>query len=266
VFGVLNVTPDSFSDGGRFLDLDAAVAHGLRMRREGAHVVDVGGESTRPGAARVDAATEKARVLPVISELVAAGVDVSVDTTRADVAAAALEAGASVVNDVSGGLADPTMGAVVAEAGCVWVLMHWRGPSDRLQELAFYAAGVTEGRDEMRQRADAAIGQGVDPARIVLDPGLGFAKRREHNWRVSAHLDEIGALGFPVLVGPSRKSYLGALLADADGTPRPTEGRAAATIAACVLAVQAGAWGVRVHDVLDTVDALRVLAAVDGAR
>jgi dihydropteroate synthase len=266
VFGVLNVTPDSFSDGGRFLDLDAAVAHGLRMRREGAHVVDVGGESTRPGAARVDVDTEKARVLPVITELVAAGIAVSVDTTRADVAAAALEAGAGIVNDVSGGLADPSMGPVVADAGCAWVLMHWRGPSDRMRELAVYADVVKEVRDELRLRADAAVRQGVDPGRIILDPGLGFAKRPEHNWRVCAHLDEIGALGFPVLVGPSRKSYLGALLADLDGTPRPTEGRAAATIAACVLAVQAGAWGVRVHDVLDTVDALTVLAAVDGAR
>jgi dihydropteroate synthase len=266
VFGVVNVTPDSFSDGGRYLDVAAAVTHGLRLRREGATVVDVGGESTRPGAGRVDADEEIARAVPVVRELAAAGVPVSIDTTRAAVAAAALEAGARLVNDVSGGLADAAMAALVADAGCPWVLMHWRAPSDRMQEHAVYADVVKEVRDELRQRVDAAVAAGVDPGRLILDPGLGFAKRAEHNWRISAHLDEIVALGFPVLMGASRKSYLGTLLADADGTPRPSDGREAATIAANVLAIQAGAWGVRVHDVLGTVDALRVLAAVDGAR
>jgi dihydropteroate synthase len=266
VFGVVNVTPDSFSDGGRYADAADAVDLGLRLHREGATVIDVGGESTRPGAGRVDPATERGRILPVVRELAAAGVAVSVDTTRADVAAAALEAGARLVNDVSGGLADPAMARLVADAGCPWVLMHWRAPSDRMQHHAVYADAVKEVREELRQRVDAAVAAGVDAARIILDPGLGFAKRAEHNWRISAHLDEIVALGFPVLVGASRKSYLGGLLAAPDGAPRPPAGREAATVAANLLAIQAGAWGVRVHDVLGTVDALKVLAATGDAR
>jgi dihydropteroate synthase len=265
VMGVLNVTPDSFSDGGRYFDLDGAIAHALQIRHEGAHLVDVGGESTRPGAARVDAATEAARVLPVIRALAAHHVPMSIDTTRASVAAQALEAGVTVVNDVSGGLADPAMAQVVSEAGCPWVLMHWRGHSRDMQQLATYADVVKEVRDELRERADAAIAAGVDPSRIIVDPGLGFAKRPEHNWRLYAHLDEIIALGFPVLIGASRKSHLGVLLADADGTPRPPDEREAATVATSLLAVQAGAWGVRVHNVRNTVDALRVLAAVERA-
>jgi len=261
VMGVLNVTPDSFSDGGRYADLDAAVGHAVEMVAEGADIIDIGGESTRPGAGRVDAAEESARVLPVIRELVGAGVVMSIDTMRAEVAAAALGAGAALVNDVSGGLADPAMGKVVAEAGCPWVLMHWRGHSRRMQELAQYGDVVTDVRDELRQRVDAAVAAGVEEHLIAVDPGLGFAKTAEHNWRLSAHLDQIVSLGRPVLVGASRKSYLGSLLAGPDGRPRPTDGRAAATIATSVLAVQAGAWGVRVHDVLGTVDALKVLRA-----
>jgi len=261
VMGVLNVTPDSFSDGGRYADLDAAVGHAVEMVAEGADIIDIGGESTRPGAGRVDAAEESARVLPVIRELVGAGVVMSIDTMRAEVAAAALGAGAALVNDVSGGLADPAMGKVVAEAGCPWVLMHWRGHSRRMQELAQYGDVVTDVRDELRQRVDAAVAAGVEEHLIAVDPGLGFAKNAEHNWRLSAHLDQIVSLGRPVLVGASRKSYLGSLLAGPDGRPRPTDGRAAATIATSVLAVQAGAWGVRVHDVLGTVDALKVLRA-----
>jgi dihydropteroate synthase len=265
VMGVLNVTPDRFSDGGRYADLDSAVAHAVELITEGADLVDIGGESTRPGARRIDAETEIARVVPVIRELAAAGVAMSIDTTRASVAAAALAAGVSVVNDVSGGLADPAMASVVADAGVAWVLMHWRGHSDRMQDLATYTDVVVEVADELRQRVDAAVGAGVDPGRLILDPGLGFAKRAEHNWRLSAHLDAIVALGFPVLVGTSRKSYLGALLADAGG-PRPTGGREYATVAANILAVQAGAWGVRVHDVRATVDAFAVLEATRRAR
>src|SRR5215475_12381812 len=259
--GVLNVTPDSFSDGGRYADLDSAVAHGLAMTVDGAHLVDVGGESTRPGAERVNAPTEIGRVVPVIRELARSGVVMSIDTTRAEVAEAALAAGASVVNDVSGGLADPRMGAVVAAAGVPWVLMHWRGHSRQMQQLATYGDVVRDVCDELRQRVDAAVAAGVDPSCLVLDPGLGFAKTAEHNWRLSAHLDEVIALGFPVLVGTSRKSYLGRLLAGPDGEPRPTDEREAASIAANILAVQAGAWGVRVHDVRATVDALAVLRA-----
>ena len=266
VMGVLNVTPDSFSDGGRYADRAAAVAHGLAMHREGAHVIDVGGESTRPGAERIDARTEADRVLPVVRDLVAAGVPVSIDTTRASVAAAALAAGAELVNDVSGGLADAAMAAVVAEAGCPWVLMHWRGHSRAMQQLARYGDVVTDVCGELGQRAADAIAAGVAPERIVLDPGLGFAKRAEHNWQLTARLDEIIALGYPVLFAASRKSYLGALLAGPDGTPRPVPERAAATIATSVLAVAGGAWGVRVHDVRATVDALAVWRASGGPR
>ena len=259
--GVVNVTPDSFSDGGRYADLDAAVAHGVRLRAEGAQLVDVGGESTRPGAERVDADTETARVLPVIRELVAAGVPVSIDTTRAGVAAAALAAGAAVVNDVSGGLADPTMAKVVAEAGCPWVLMHWRGHSRTMNQLARYHDVVAEVREELLARVADALAAGVAADRLIIDPGLGFAKTAEHNWLLSRHLPELVALGYPVLFAASRKTYLGRLLAGPDGTPRPVDGREAATIATSVLAVAAGAWGVRVHDVRATMDALAVWLA-----
>ncbi|MFI7542998.1 dihydropteroate synthase [Actinoplanes sp. NPDC049599] len=264
--GVLNVTPDSFSDGGRYANVGAAVAHGIELHRAGADLVDIGGESTRPGAERVDGPTETARVLPVIKELAAAGVPLSIDTTRAEVAAAALAAGALVVNDVSGGLADPGMAAVVAESGCPWILMHWRGHSRRMLDLARYDDVVAEVRAELRQRVDDAVAAGVDPGRLILDPGLGFAKQAEHNWALSAHLDELLALGHPVLFGASRKTYLGRLLAGPDGEPRPVDGREAATIATSVLAVAAGAWGVRVHDVRATVDALAVWRATGSPR
>ena len=266
VMGVLNVTPDSFSDGGRYTTIDDAVRHAIAMHADGADLVDVGGESTRPGSDRVDPETESNRVLPVVRELTAAGVPTSIDTTRAEVAQAALAMGAAAVNDVSGGLADARMAAVVADAGVPWVLMHWRGHSRRMQDLAHYDDVVAEVRDELRQQADAAIAAGVDRTKIIVDPGLGFAKRPEHNWRLSAHLDELVSLGFPVLVGASRKSYLGVLLASADGSPRPLGQREAATVATSVPAVEAGAWGVRVHDVRSTVDALRVLEATRAHR
>jgi dihydropteroate synthase len=263
--GVLNVTPDSFSDGGRYADLDAAVEHARQMCAEGAHVIDVGGESTRPGAERVDARTEADRVLPVIRALSAQGVAMSIDTTRAAVAAAALEAGAELVNDVSGGLADPDMARVVAEAGCPWVLMHWRGHSRRMADLAGYDDVVKEVSAELLERVDAAVAAGVDPDRLILDPGLGFAKRPEHTWRLAAHLGDLIGLGFRVLVGSSRKSHLGRLLADADGRDRPTDEREAATIATTVLSVAAGAWGVRVHEVRGNVDAIKVWQATTQA-
>jgi dihydropteroate synthase len=266
VMGVLNVTPDSFSDGGRYDDLAAAVAHAARMRADGADLIDVGGESTRPGAARVDADTELARVRPVIRELAAAGIPMSIDTSRAAVAARALADGVSVVNDVSGGLADPAMGAVVADAGCPWILMHWRGHSRTMQQLATYRDVVAEVRAELAQRADEALAAGVAADKIILDPGLGFAKTAEHNWQLSAHLDEIMSLGYPVLFAASRKSYLGRLLAGPDGQPRPADEREAATVATTVLAVAAGVWGVRVHDVRSTVDAISVWEATCAAR
>jgi len=261
VMGILNVTPDSFSDGGRYADVEAAIEHGIALQQGGADIVDVGGESTRPGAERIDAATEAARVVPVITGLAAAGVRMSIDTTRASVAAAALSAGAAVINDVSGGLADPAMAGVVADAGCPWVLMHWRGHSRRMNELAVYADVVTEVRNELLQRVDEAVGRGVRPGQLILDPGLGFAKNAEHNWALTRHLDVLIELGFPVLFGASRKTYLGRLLAGPDGTPRPVEEREAATLATSVLAAAAGVWGVRVHDVRATADALAVWRA-----
>jgi dihydropteroate synthase len=261
VMGILNVTPDSFSDGGRFLDRDAAVAHGVALHRAGADLVDVGGESTRPGAERVAPEVESRRVLPVIEELAALGVPVSIDTTRARVAEAAVEAGASVVNDVSGGLGDPGMAATVAAAEVPWILMHWRGPSSRMNELAGYEDVIGEVRAELVARIDAAVLAGVDPARLVLDPGLGFAKTAAHNWALLRRLDVLIQLGFPVLVGASRKRFLGELLADVGGTPRSMPGRDHATAAVSALAAQAGAWGVRVHDVESSLDAVAVASA-----
>jgi dihydropteroate synthase len=262
VLGILNVTPDSFSDGGRFLGPDDAVAHGIALRAAGADLVDVGGESTRPGAGRVEPTDEMGRVLPVIRDLVGEGVPVSIDTTRAAVAEAAVEAGASVVNDVSGGLADPAMARVVAQLRVPWILMHWRGHSDRMSALATYEDVLGEVRAELVARVDAAVLAGVDPGRIVLDPGLGFAKNAAHNWALLRRLDVFLALGFPVLVGASRKRFLGELLADAEGVLRPPAGRDGATAAISALCAAAGAWGVRVHDVAASMDAVAVATAL----
>ncbi|AXB48822.1 dihydropteroate synthase [Amycolatopsis albispora] len=259
--GVLNVTPDSFSDGGRYLNVDAALAHAREMWARGADVIDVGGESTRPGAARVDAPTEIARVLPVIRALAEEGMVLSVDTTRAAVAAAAVEAGAQIINDVSGGLADPDMAKVAAATEMPWVLMHWRGHSREMTKLAVYSDVVAEVRAELSARVDAALAAGVDAGAIVLDPGLGFAKQAEHDWALLHHLDAVLSLGFPVLVGASRKRFLGRLLADEAGEPRPPAGREHATAAVSALAAAAGAWGVRVHEVGASLDAVAVAAA-----
>nr|WP_240037522.1 dihydropteroate synthase [Glycomyces paridis] len=266
IMGVLNVTPDSFSDGGRYLDFGDALAHGEQMGAEGADLIDVGGESTRPGAERVDAATEIGRVVDVVAALTERGLAVSIDTTRAAVAAAAIAAGARFVNDVSGGLADPDMAGVVADTGVHWVLMHWRGHSSDMQRLAHYDNVVADVKAELEDRVEAALDAGVDRDRLVLDPGIGFAKTAEHNWRLSAHLDEFVALGFPVLFASSRKSYLGKLLGDESGKPRPVGQREAATLATSLLAFEAGAWGVRVHDVAGTADARAVWLATRAAR
>ncbi|WP_425393973.1 dihydropteroate synthase, partial [Actinotalea ferrariae] len=236
VMGVVNVTPDSFSDGGRWFEPHAAVEHGLRLLEQGADVLDVGGESTRPGAERVPVDEERRRVLPVVRELVGAGAVVSVDTTRAAVADAAVEAGALVVNDVSGGLADPAMAGVVAATGVVYVAMHWRGHADVMDARATYDDVVTQVRDELALRVDGLVAAGVRPEQLVLDPGLGFAKPGSDNWPLLAHLDELLALGRPVLVGASRKRFLGHLLAGPDGVPAPPEGRDAATAAVSALA------------------------------
>lgn len=261
VMGVLNVTPDSFSDGGRYLDLDQALEHARDMWARGADLIDVGGESTRPGALRVDAETEAARVLPVIRQLASEGVALSVDTTRASVAEAAVEAGARVINDVSGGLADANMGRVAAQCRVPWVLMHWRGHSKDMTKLATYNDVVAEVRSELQSRVDDALAAGVDESAIVLDPGLGFAKHAEHDWALLHGLDSVLSLGFPVLVGASRKRFLGRLLAEKDGEPRPPDGRENATAAISALAAAAGAWGVRVHEVGASLDAVAVAAA-----
>jgi dihydropteroate synthase len=266
VLGVLNVTPDSFSDGSRYTDLDAAVEHALQMAADGADVIDVGGESTRPGAIRVPAEEEARRVLPVIRRLAEAGLTISVDTYRAAVAELAIAAGARIVNDVSGGLGDPDMARVVRDAGCPWVLMHWRGHSHEMAQLAHYDDVVADVRSELLARVEAATAAGVDSEQLVLDPGLGFAKRAEHNWPLLAHFDAFTGLGLPVLLAASRKSFLGSLLADADGTVRPSAGREDATTALTMFAALHGAWGVRVHQVRPSVDAALTAAALRAAR
>ena len=270
VMGVVNVTPDSFSDGGQWYGAAAAIEHGLELVAQGADIVDVGGESTRPGAQRVPAEEELRRVKPVITELVRAGVVVSVDTMRAQVAEWALEAGVSLVNDVSGGLADPYMPRLVAKAGIPYVVMHWRGHSHDMQSRAVYQDVVREVHDELARRIDAVAAEGVDPSMIVLDPGLGFSKQPgwqrpdAHNWELLTRLREVARIGgrdFPVLVGASRKRHLGRLLAGPDGTPRPFTETDDATVAVTALVAAAGAWCVRVHKVPANADAVRVAAA-----
>ncbi|CDO91135.1 dihydropteroate synthase [Mycobacterium triplex] len=262
VVGVVNVTGDSFSDGGRYLCVDNAVAHGLALGADGAGIVDVGGESTRPGATRIDPRVESARVVPVVKELAAQGVTVSIDTMHADVARAALQHGALIVNDVSGGRADPAMAPLIAETGARWVLMHWRSvSSDRPHEAPHYRDVVAEVRSELLASVDDAVAAGVDPAKLVIDPGLGFAKTGQHNWALLHALPEFVATGVPVLLGASRKRFLGTLLAGSDGSPRPPDGRETATAVISALAALYGAWGVRVHDVRASVDALKVVGA-----
>lgn len=266
VMGVVNVTPDSFSDGGRYDTVEAAVAHGLALLADGADILDIGGESTRPGATRPLVAEELARVVPVITELAAAGALVSVDTMRAEVAEAAVAAGAGIVNDVSGGLADPAILRVVATTGVRYVAMHWRAHSDRMTDYATYdgpGGVVATVRDELAARVEAILAAGVAADRVVLDPGLGFAKGAAHNWALLRHLDRIAALGHPLLVGASRKSFLGRLLASPDGAERPVDEREHATTALTVVLARAGVWGVRVHDVRSCRDALKVLEALE---
>jgi dihydropteroate synthase len=269
VMGVVNVTPDSFSDGGLYADAASAIAHGRQLLADGADILDVGGESTRPGATRPLVGEELDRVVPVITALAGDGATVSVDTMRHEVAAAALAAGASIVNDVSGGLADPKILRVAADSGATYVAMHWRAHADPLTDFGTYdnPGGVVAAvRDDPAGRVAAALAAGIAPGRLVLDPGLGFAKHGVHNWQLLADLGPVKALGYPLLVGASRKSFLGTLLADADGTPRPLDDREDATTALSVVLARVGVWGLRVHDVRSTRDALRVLNALDTAR
>ncbi|MEW2222227.1 dihydropteroate synthase [Streptomyces sp. NPDC006990] len=267
VMGVVNVTPDSFSDGGRWFDTEAAVKHGLDLVAQGADLVDVGGESTRPGAARVGEDEELRRVLPVVRGLTGEGLVVSVDTMRASVAAQAVAAGAVLVNDVSGGRADPEMVPAVADAGVPFVVMHWRGQSIDMNNRAVYTDVVGEVLDELRTAVEQAVAGGIDPARIVVDPGLGFAKRAEHDLALVAALAELRAgLPHPMLVAASRKRFLGRVLTDEQGAaPPPARERDAATAAVTALAAREGAWAVRVHEVRASADAVRVVRAVDAA-
>lgn len=246
--GVLNVTPDSFSDGGQFSGADDAIRRGVEMIAQGADLVDVGGESTRPGADRIPVAEELERVLPVIEGLVARGVRVSVDTMNSETAATAARAGVAVINDVSGGLADPEMYRVVAQTGLEYVAMHWRGHSRNMNELATYADVVSDVRDELKQRVAEMVVWGIDPAKVILDPGLGFAKTAEHNWALLQALPQLASLGHRILIGASRKRFLGEFLPE--GAPPSDRDEATAIISA--LAADAGAWGVRVHDVAAT--------------
>ncbi len=261
VMGVVNVTPDSFSDGGLWLDADAAIARGRRLAADGADLVDVGGESTRPGAQRVDEATELERVVPVVRALAGDGVAVSVDTMRASVAAAAWDAGAALVNDVSGGRADPDMLRVVADVGAPFVVMHWRAHSSAMQDADHtrYDDVAADVRAELTRQVDDALAAGVGADRLVVDPGLGFSKTGEQNWEVLDALDTFVTLGHPLLVAASRKRFLGELLA-VDGVPRPAAERDDASAAISALAARAGAWAVRVHEARPSADAVRVVA------
>ncbi len=260
VMGVVNVTPDSFSDGGRYLDPADAVAHGRALAAQGADLVDVGGESTRPGAVRPSVAEELARVVPVVTELAAAGVAVSVDTMRAEVADAAVAAGAVLVNDVSGGKADRDMLATVARLQVPYVLMHWRAHSTTMQQHTAYGDVVADVVAELAEQLEHAVAAGVDPRRIAVDPGIGFSKTADQNWEVLAGIARLGSLGRPVLLATSRKRFLGELLREdaGDGALRPPAARDDATTATTALAAAAGVWCVRVHDVRASADAVRV--------
>ena len=259
VMGVVNVTPDSFSDGGEWFEADAAIAHGRQLLAEGADIVDVGGESTRPGAERPTVAEELRRVLPVIAALRSDGAYVSIDSMRAEVVSAALEAGAQLVNDVSGGRADPDMLPLVAQAGMPYVCMHWRGHSSNMQARAVYTDVVSDVVAELREQVDAAVSAGVARHRLVVDPGFGFAKTGDHNWQLLQRLPELSGLGLPLLAGLSRKAFLGSLLAGADGRPRPARDRDDATTALTALLASTGVWGVRVHSVRASRDAVEVV-------
>ncbi len=262
VMGVVNVTPDSFSDGGRYLDPVAAIAHGMELLKAGVDYLDIGGESTRPGALRVPVEEELRRIMPVIEALAREGATISVDTMRAQVAARAVEAGAVIVNDVSGGQADPEMVPFIASARIPYILMHWRGHSVDMNSRAVYGDVVAEVRYELSESLERAVDGGISPDRIILDPGLGFAKTAAHDWALVGHLDTLHSLGRPLLIGASRKRFLGRLLAGPDGEPRPAPDRDVASIALATLVAAHGAWAVRVHAAAEAIDAVRVAAAV----
>lgn len=256
IMGVLNVTPDSFSDGGRFLDTGRAIEHGMELVSQGADIIDVGGESTRPGAERVTPEEEQFRILAVISSLARAGVPVSVDTMNASTALLAVESGATYVNDVSGGLADFFMPRAVAMSGATFIASHWRGHSTTMDTKAIYKDAPTDITFELSKRVDDLLEAGIARDKLILDPGLGFAKSEAHNWQMLGRLNELQALGFPLLIGASRKRFLSTLLPD----EASMDERDNASVAVSVLAANAGIWGVRVHDVERTYGALNRLA------
>jgi dihydropteroate synthase len=247
VMGILNLTPDSFADGGRHNSFDAGVARGIEMIAEGVDIIDIGGESTRPGADRVSAEEEQARVLPVIAELSKHGVKISIDTMRADTAEKAVQAGAAIINDVSGGLSDPAMFATVKKLGVPYILMHWRGESKEMNSRAIYKDVVNDVISEINSQIEAAIDAGINKSQIIIDPGLGFAKDAEHNWEILRNLKQFTSMGYPVLIGASRKRFLGG--------DNPDE-REAATIELTKTLVPQGIWGVRVHSVKPHVDVI----------
>ena len=247
VMGILNLTPDSFADGGRHNSFEAGVARGLEMIAEGVDIIDIGGESTRPGADRVSAEEEQARVLPVIAELSKYGVKISIDTMRADTAEKAMQAGAAIINDVSGGLSDPAMFATVKKLGVPYILMHWRGESKDMNSRAIYTDVVIDVMSEINSQINAALEAGINKSQIIIDPGLGFAKDAEHNWEILRNLKSFTSMGYPVLIGASRKRFLGG--------DNPDE-REAATIELTKTLVPQGIWGVRVHSVKPHVDVI----------
>ena len=259
VMGIINVTTDSFSDGGQHLDLDIAIARANTMIDQGVDIIDLGGESTRPGAERISEQVERTRVIPLLREIVALGAFVSVDTMRASIAEEAISAGAVLINDVSGGLADSTMGEVIAAARVPYVAMHWRGHSDHMQSVAHYGQVTQDVRDELAARIDGLLIQGVELEQIIIDPGLGFAKTSTHNWALLHDFKAIKELNRPILIGASRKHFLGELLSS-EGMDRPLDQRDDATIALTAMAAQAGAWGVRVHEVRGNRDAVAVVS------
>lgn len=266
VMGVLNVTPDSFSDGGDFIRLEAALDHARVLQIAGADIIDIGGESTRPGAKRVTLAEEQARVLPVIEAIVAElGAKVSIDTMNAETARLAVAAGASIINDVSGGLADPEMFKVAADTGATIIISHWRGFSDQMDTLATYDDVAAEVAAELKLRVDAALATGIQPTQIVIDPGLGFAKDMQQNWKLVARLDKLEELGYPILVGASRKRFIAGVIEPDEPAEVSNERRDLATAVLTALLLQRKIWGVRVHNVLATTDAIRVVAALRDA-
>jgi dihydropteroate synthase len=247
VMGILNLTPDSFADGGRHNSFDAGVARGLEMIAEGVDIIDIGGESTRPGADRISAEEEQARVMPVIAELAKSGARISIDTMRADTAEKAMQAGAAIINDVSGGLSDPAMFATVKKLGVPYILMHWRGDSKEMNSRAIYADVVNDVISEINSQIEAALDAGINKSQLIIDPGLGFAKDAEHNWEILRNLKQFTSMGYPVLIGASRKRFLGG--------DNPDE-REAATIELTKTLVPQGIWGVRVHSVKPHVDVI----------